>query len=137
MSNFNLDTLALSPTASLHLTHPVSGEYLYADGDKQKKPVTVDLYGTSSKEYRQAILALQNRALARERTKKKATAEQMKEEGVGLLVACSEKINNLDYNGAPVTTPEAFRSLYSDPKFSWLREQCDAFLGDNAGFLTA
>ena len=132
--SFNLDTLALSPTATLHLQHPVTQEYLYAD-EKQTKPVSVELYGTSSKEYRQAILALQNRALAREKTKKKATAEQMKEEGVGLLVACSEKINNLTYLGKPVDNAEAFRALYSDPKFSWLREQCDAFLGDVAGFL--
>ena len=131
--SFNLDSLALKATASLHLTHPVSGELLYAD-EAKKKPVEVELYGTSSKEYRQAILALQNRALKRQ-GKKSATAEQMREEGVQLLVSCSEKINNLSYKGAPVDNAEAFRSLYSDPQFSWLREQCDTFLGDVSGFL--
>lgn len=132
--SFNLEQLALEDTSELHLTHPVSGEKLYAD-DAKKKPVVVTLYGTSSKQYRDCMTALQNRAL--KRGNKKATAEQLREEGTELLVACSENISNLVHNGAPVDNAEAFRSLYDNPKFSWLRDQVDAHIADTGAFLKA
>ena len=130
--SFNLNTLAVPETTELHLTHPVTQELLYAD-DKQEKPVKLVLYGTSSKKYRAAVSALQNRQL--KRGKKQATAEEMQSEGVELLVACSDKALNLELDGAAIDTPAAFRKLYSDPAFSWLREQVDTALADVTNFL--
>lgn len=129
---FNLDTLSLKDTIALQLRHPVTDELLFAD-DAKTKPVEIELHGTSSKEYRNAITAMQNRAL--KRGKKQATAEVMKEESIELLVACSVKINNLSYAGKPVADDTAFRALYGDAKFSWLKDQVDAGLGDTANFL--
>lgn len=133
---FNLDTLSLKDTVSLQLRHPVTEELLFADKDGGKtKPVEIELHGTSSKEYRNAITAMQNRAL--KRGKKQASAEVMKEEGIELLVACSAKASNLSYAGKPVADDAAFRTLYGDAKFSWLKEQVDAGLGDVSNFLSA
>lgn len=130
--SFNLNTLAVPETTELHLVHPVTQELLYADA-KQEKPVVVVLYGTSSRKYRAAVSAMQNRQL--KRGKKQATAEEMNQEGVELLVACSDKALNLELDGAAVDTPESFRKLYSDPAYSWLREQVDGALADITNFL--
>lgn len=131
---FNLDSLSLKDAVSLQLRHPVSDELLFADAAKTQ-PVEIELHGTSSKEYRGAVTSMQNRTL--KRGKKQATAEVMREEGVELLVACSAKANNFSYQGKPVLDEATFRALYSDPSFSWLKEQVDAGLGDNSNFLQA
>lgn len=131
---FNLSNLALADTTVLLLKHPVSEEILYSDTDK-KKPASITIFGTSSKNYRAAITAMQNRSL--KRGKKQATAEQLREEGVELLVACSERGANFEYKGKPLLDGTAFRELYSDPAFSWLKEQVDAALGDTGNFLQA
>jgi hypothetical protein len=129
---FNLDSLSLKDTVELQLRHPVSDELLFADKE-QTEPVALVLYGTSSKQYRNAVSAMQNRQL--KRGKKPVSAELMREESVNLLVACSDKAINLTYKGAPVDNEDAFRSLYSDPAFSWLKDQVDNALGDVSNFL--
>jgi hypothetical protein len=129
---FKLENLSMKDTVELQLRHPVSDELLFADEDKSA-PVAIVLYGTSSKQYRNAITAMQNRSL--KRGKKQVSAEVMREEGVELLVACSEKALNLSYKDAPVDHDDAFRELYSDPTFSWLKDQVDTALGDISNFL--
>lgn len=126
---FSLDSLALKDTTQLQLRHPVSDEPLF-DGDKI---VGIELYGTSSKQYRNAITAMQNRQLRR--GKKQVNAETLKEESVSLLVACSASGVNLTYQDAALDNEDAFRALYSDPKFSWVKDQVDAALGDPSNFL--
>jgi hypothetical protein len=128
---FNLDTLALkTDTVLVELRHPATDELLKTEDGK---PVGVHVYGTASKPYRDAIHALQNRAL--KRGKKAASAEVMKEEAIELLVAISEKAENLTYKGKPLNSADAFRALYSDPQFSWLKDQVDMAVGDTAAFL--
>lgn len=131
---FNLNDLSMKDTTELQLRHPVTDELLYAD-EAKKKPVVIVLFGTGSKQYRNAITAMQNRAL--KRGKKQASAEVMREESIELLVACSDRAINLEYNEAPVDNDAAFRSLYSDPAFGWLKDQVDSGLGDASNFLTA
>lgn len=130
---FSLDSLALKETTTLQLRHPVTEDALWADKE-QTKPVGISLYGTSSKQYRNAITAMQNRQLRRG-NKTKVNAETLREESVKLLVACSESGVNLTYNDQPLDSPEAFEALYSDPKFSWVKDQVDAALGDPSNFL--
>lgn len=133
---FKLDSLALKQdTVALHLKHPVTDELLYADA-KEEKPVQIMIYGTSSKQYRNAVSAMQNRALKRG-NKKPVSADDMREESVRLLVACSDKAVNLSYKDAPIDSAAAFDALYSDPSFSWLKDQVDAGLGDVSNFLEA
>ena len=129
---FNLDSLALKDTTELQLRHPVSDELLFAD-EAGTKPVSIVLFGTSSKQYRNAITAMQNRQL--KRGKKQVSAEVLREESVSLLVACSSKALNFTYKDSAVNDDEAFRTLYSDPAYSWLKDQVDSALGDVSNFL--
>jgi hypothetical protein len=131
---FDLNTLAVKDSVNLQLRHPVTEELLFADAEKTK-PVQIVLWGTSSKQYRTAINAMQNRQL--KRGKKTATAEVMREEGVELLTACSQRAENLTYNEDKLDSPEAFRGLYSDDKFAWVKAQVDEALGDIANFIVA
>lgn len=133
---FDISTLALAPDYTLHLRHPVSGDKLYADKE-ETKPVEVLLFGTASKQYRNAVSAMQTRQLRRNAKKEKPSAEVMNDEAVDLLVACTSGVNNLavDASGKVPTTAEDFRKLYADPKFSWLRAQVDEALGEVSNFL--
>lgn len=128
----NIESLALKDTTLLQLRHPVSDELLWEDKE-QTKPVGINLYGPASKQYRNAISALQNRQLRR--GKKNVNAETLREESIGLLVSCSDSGVNLEYNGGKLDSPETFRDFYSDPKFAWAKEQVDNALGDPANFL--
>lgn len=131
---FDLNTLAIKDSLDLHLKHPVTEELLYADAEKTQ-PVTITLWSTSSKPYRAAINAMQNRAL--KRGNKTQTAEQVRDEGTNLLAACSQSSKNLAYNGESVNDTETFRQLYNDDKFSWLKGQVDSALGDVSNFIPA
>lgn len=132
---FDINALALKDTFNLHLVHPTTGDKLYASAD-ESKPVEIVLYGTSSKQYRSAVSAMQNRQLRRQAKKEKPSAEIFREEGVNLLVACGAGANNLAVDGEPVGTPETFRKLFSDPRFSWVKDQADEALGEVGNFLT-
>lgn len=132
--SFDLSNLALKDTTTLHLLHPVTQDKLYAD-DEEKKPVTIELYGTSSKQYRNATNAMQNRQLARQRKKESIKADELREEAVKLLVACSASATNLAIDGEEVGNEASFRKLYSDPRFSWVKDQVDEALGDVSRFL--
>jgi len=131
---FDINTLALKDTFELQLTHPVSGELLFAD-EERTKPVTITLYGSSSKQYRNALTAMQNRQIKRSSTKKQASAEVMREESTELLVACAATSKELTLNGKPVKAEADFRELFSDTQYSWVRDQVDTALGDTANFL--
>lgn len=124
---FDISTLSIQESTVIHLTHPASGEKLYAD-DTGNSPITVTIASTSSRAYRTAVTAMQNRTL--KRGKKPATAEQQKEEGIELLVACCITSENLQYNGEAVKTESQFRALLSDDKLSWIKTQIDESLGN-------
>lgn len=130
----DLNALALKETTEYQLRHPVTDELLFAD-EAKTQPVIAHLYGTASKQHRNKINALMNRSLKRD--KKKATAEVQREEGIELLVACSESIENLTYQGQAIDNPAVFKALYEDAKFSWLRAQVDEVIGDTNSFLSA
>lgn len=130
---FELNSLALEEQAALHLTHPATGYPLYADA-KETKPVEIVLKGQASSAYRKAIdLMLKNDA---KRGGKKATPEQARAEGIEFLVAISVEIKNLVLDGQPVADADAFRKLYGDERYGWVKTQINAFLSeDPAAFL--
>ncbi len=129
---FELNQLALEEQAALHLTHPATGYALYAD-KKEEKPVEIVLKGQASQSYRKAIdLMLKNDA---KRGGKKATPEQARAEGIEFLVAVSVEIKNLVLDGQPVDNAEAFRKLYSDDRYGWMKTQINDFLQANDSFL--
>jgi hypothetical protein len=129
---FDLNTLAVEETADMKVRSPIDGEVLIA---KDGSEVTIQLYSTSSKKYRNAVTAMQNRQLRRSAKKDKVTVELMREEQVELLVAASAGSKGLAIGDKPVASAEDFRSLYSNPAFGWLMDQVNEALGDVANFI--
>jgi len=129
---FNLSDLALEESAEVQLKHPATKEPLFADKEKTQI-VGIELEGTASAAYREAIGTWQKRYLARKG--KPASIEESKQESIDLLVAVSVRGINFQYNGKEITTPEDFSELYQDPKFSWVKDQVDEALGDVSNFL--
>ena len=129
---FNLSSLAVKDTTLLQLRHPETDELLWAD-DEQTKPVGIHIFGKSSKEYRNAFNARMNRQF--KRGKQTLSAEKLQEENIEMLVACSDKAENLELDGKTFTTSEDFRSLYINPAFDWIKTQVDAGIEDVGSFL--
>ena len=133
----NLSKLKIKQTFDLHLAHPVSGELLYADGmpETPENAVVITLASQSSKEWRQATAAMNDKRV--KRGKKQPTAAQIKEEGVDLLTAiclASKNLNSVDED-LPIQTQTQFKTLLSDDDYSWIKNQIDEALGDNANFI--
>lgn len=127
---FEITSLKLKDTTDLLLVHPVTGEELVDDkGEK----VVITLYGTSSKEYRNAITALANRNTARKN--KVVKAEQAKLEIIELLVECTASMSGLEVQGKAPKTKDDFREIYSDDSLSWIKDQVDEAIGDRSNFL--
>lgn len=134
---FNVSTLALADTFELQFRHPGTGELLFAD-EAQTEPVSVVLYGASSKKYRNAVAALQNRALRRQQTKEKQTAEVLREEGINLLAQVIDSFKNFSVSedGSVPSTESEFRAVLSNASISWVKEQIDTALADQSNFLS-
>lgn len=133
--SFNLASLALVDTFTFQLKHPADGTLLFAD-EAETEPLTITVYGKSSKQYRNAVTAMQNRTLRRNHKKEVPTVEALLKEGTDLLVACSASAANLTLDDQqPINDEASFRKLYTDPRFSWVKDQADEALGDISNFL--
>lgn len=109
--------------------------------------ITFFVRGTDSSAFREITRKHQNRRM--EKAKKKRgqlsmTAEELEAESIDTLVACTAGWKTGDKNHIELVdgeyldcTPENARRLYSDPGFSWLREQIDNEIGDRSNFLTS
>lgn len=112
--------------AVLTIVHPLTGD----DTD-----IKITLAGVDSEQYRKARNAIQNRRLQKP-GKLKLDSDTLEREGLELLAACILGWENLLVNGAsvPCTKASAIEVL-GDPNFGWLRDQCDAFIGDRQNYL--
>lgn len=136
---FEISSLALSEETTVQLTHPVTDMPLFAPvgkgEDPESKPVQVTVKGEASQAYRKAVDAMMKKNA--KRGKREATPDEMREQSVEFLTALSVRIDNMTLDGEPVDTPDAFRKLYSDPRYDWLKTQINAAIGDTASFLKA
>jgi len=129
----DISSLSIAQSTVLHLAHPVSGEKLFIDVKGKlttvptDKAVTITVASTSSREYRVAIAAMQNRKI--KRGTKPMTAEIQREEGIELLTAVCLNADNLDYKGKAVKTTADFRALLADDGLSWIKGQIDETVG--------
>jgi hypothetical protein len=134
---FEISSLALSEETTVQLTHPVTDMPLFAPvgkgEDPESKPVQVTVKGEASQAYRKAVDAMMKKNA--KRGKREATPDEMREQSVEFLTALSVKIDNMTLDGEPVDTPDAFRKLYSDPRYDWLKTQINTAIGDTASFL--
>lgn len=131
---FDLTSLALRADTTLQLKHPVTDELLFEDADAKTIPVTISLHGSASKQYRNALASSQGRTLKRQQRGEKVDVATLLKEGMDLLVACSVT-STLEREGAPVDNADAFRAMYLDPQYSWVKDQVEAATADVANFL--
>lgn len=135
---FELKNLSLADTFVMPLKNPETNDTLLSDvldASGKPKPVTITLYGSASKQYRNAVAAMQNRALKRQQKKDKPSVEVLTEEGVSLLVQCTASVSELSVGGKIPVSEQDFHDLYSAPDLSWVKDQVDAALGDISNFL--
>lgn len=132
---FNIAKLSLKDTFELKLRNPATDEVI--KDEDTGEDITITLYGTSSKQYRNAVNSLHNSRLKKKNGE--ISAEKLREDSIELLVACSDKASGLEYEDFTFDLPDnsaGFRKLYSAPELSWVKDQVDAALGEVGNFLT-
>lgn len=121
----------------------------YPDGKPagtDKKPTTISLYGADSQEFKRAESRLKLKAV-QQRQKRGELADMTEDELADVareMVATDQSVTaellasitagcaNLSMGDEEIT-PKNIRQAYE--RFSWLREQADAFISDRANFL--
>ena len=129
-----LDTASKADAGSvMEVINPATGEVARdADGTA----IFIQLRGKNSPTVRSAQRKIQNRRLdAMRRGKSKVTAEDMDAEGVELLTAATVAWNFQKDGDAFPCTEENAREFWADPRFKAIRDQADAFIGDDAHFI--
>jgi hypothetical protein len=136
--SFNIKNRALFDTTVLHLVDPDTGNDMYAD-EKETQPLTIELYGRSSKQYRNWLASATRKAekekLANKGKEKSKTPDESIEDSAEFLAAVSIKATNFDYEGVAIDSKEMFKKLYADPSLMWVGEQVVEKLGDMSAFL--
>ena len=136
--SFNIKTRALFDTTIIHLVDPETEMEMYED-DAQTKPLTIEVYGRSSSQYRKWLDGATRKAdkerKANKGVDKLKTTDESIEDSADMLAAISINAANWDYAGEPVASKEAFRKVYADPSLMWIGEQVAKKLGDMSAFL--
>lgn len=131
---FDILSAQLEDTTILHLEHPVTGP-IYAD-EAETLPVTIELYGRSSKQHRQWLaLALRKQEANRNKKEKSKSPDEMLEENAEFFATMTVAINNMEMNGKPIESKDDFKKLYSNPKLMWVVEAISEKLGSVDSFL--
>lgn len=130
--SFNIKTKQLSDTTILNLVDPGTGLMMFAD-DAETQPLQIEVYGKSSKAYRNWQASASRKALAR--GKKQVTPEEAAENTADFLVAVSKQAMNFDIDGVAIDSPAMFKLLYSDPSLYWIGDQVAEKLGETEAFL--
>lgn len=130
---FNILGKQLSDTCILHLVDPSTNLLMYAD-EAETEALTIELYGRSSKQYRNWLQATVRKAEQNKNKKSKSLDETMAD-NAEFLAAVSKSAQNFDMDGEPIDSQEAFKKLYSNPKLLWIGEQVTAKLNELESFL--
>lgn len=121
MTALNIKTKAVAATTFLHLKD--SGDNaMYADDAKQL-PVGVTIYGPGSKEFQQAQVKVNNRAVARlqKRGKFEQTVEGKLKEQAEYLADITESFQNLAYD--KLSGRQLALAVYGDPSIGFIGDQ--------------
>lgn len=128
------DTItAAEAGAFMQLQNPATGVGLVDEADK---PIGITFAGADSERARRYTRKSQNRRLALAPQRRgKVTAEELDDEGLGLIVACAISWNVTIDGARPDCTPENVKAFLK--RFPAFREQSDAFIAERANFLKA
>lgn len=132
LSSIDLAAAAGKPR-TLHLRHPVEGHLLYDNGGKEEdmtKPVTIDLLGSSSKQFKAAL----NRSL-RDRTENR-TIDDIERNSSRNLAALVVGWKNIGWSGEPLACNAANAEMLFVER-PWIRKQVDAFVANDQNFWSA
>jgi hypothetical protein len=115
--------------ASMSLEHPVTGDALV---DESGKPITIELMGMDSPEYRNKQREIQSRRMSK-LMKGKGSPMLSDAEACELLASATKGWAGIVEEGKTVkfSTKAAF-DLYMS--HFWIREQVDVFIADRANF---
>lgn len=133
----NLDALAFDVTATVDvpILHPKTGMPLRQNGTDREAYIRV--VSLDSPEVEAVQKALINKRL-QSRNRAKVTADELNAERAETLVAATKDWFLVDFQGNaldyPFNTANA-RAIYTDPRFSWIREQVSEALDNRATFL--
>jgi hypothetical protein len=120
-----LDTSKLSENgAEMVVMHPTTGE---------PTDTVIVLRGQDSKEYRQKVKELRQRAMKQQGGNPIDTAE---EHAMQTRIACTVTWKNVELNGKSLEfSVDNALSFYGNPGLSWLVQQIDTFMRDRSNFL--
>lgn len=125
MAKKQIDLSAFKPkdTFTFNLRHPATDE---------KLDITITVCSSDSKKYRAVVHRLRNERMGKRNAK--VTSEQVENNAVEILVACTESWDNMLYDGQALEcTPANVRMIYI--ALPWVYEQVDAAIGDRTNFL--
>jgi hypothetical protein len=137
MFNIKSANLSLNETAIVHLEDPRTGMLLYAD-EAETQPLTIEVYGRTSKIFRNWAASENRKTSALERAGKKEktkTPEEMQENVAEMYATLTKKVSNFDMNGVALDNHEAYKALYNDLSLSWITEQVASVMGQTEAFL--
>ena len=123
---------SVEETTVVHL-RDASDALMYAD-DEQTLPVRVELYGPGSKPYAKAQATQNTRMLDRLKRKGKVeqSADEMAEERVAFLVACTKGFENIEYD--QLQGEALYKAVYGDRTLGFIPDQLNKHLGDWGNF---
>lgn len=130
--SFDINSLQLQDTTTLHLKNPATDMPLYS-GENHDKPVEIVIYGRTSKKFRQWVSATET-AKAR-RKNKEQTLDEVIAENIDFVVAITKEVRNIKIMDKEVNSYETIKEMYSSPGLDWIREQISAALSEVDGFL--
>lgn len=131
----SLDTSEASEKgAKLELRHPNTGEVLRHDDGR---PFTITLVGRDSNRFMSLARAQSDRRLQQAlRSRQPVMTAAVEKDDTELLVNATLEWDII-FDGKPAeNNPKAYRDVYSNPGYRWLREQVDEFVGNRANFST-
>jgi len=127
----DLDTSSVE--AVLELRNPFTDEILrHEDG----RPMTITHLSSESDEFETLTRKQQDRRNQQfVRSRSPVQSAVADKDAVELLVAVTRRWDIVFGGQVLESTPEAYRKLYSDPKYKWLRKQLDVNAGNLANFM--
>lgn len=128
------DLTPKSDTVEVTLVHPATGEVIQNDDNS---PMTITLYASHSKEYKNLIYQQTDKRLKKAQFDKKIEINSAEiEESTLDLFANATKSWKITFDGEqPEFSPKVAKQIYTE--VFWIKDQIDAAIANSANFMKA
>lgn len=134
LSNIKLRTLA-DNGIDVHIYHPGTKEPLY---DDKENPMIIRVAGSDSAIFKTALNARIRQAALNKKKKEDVNIEDMERKGAELIAKATLGWQNIQFDGKHLPfSYQAALNLYSDPEWSWIKDQLDAAMADRSELFKA